>query len=177
MRGVPSGCIFACVHMESAPTAPQLPPRAPEQPFALLADRTRLRLLMLLEEGRARGRELCVGDLVEVLELPQPSVSRHLGRLRRAGWVAARRRDPWVFYSLSPQAAAGHLTRLLELCDRSLRTTGAERIADARLLDIRRRLSTFGLNLVRLDIRQDSAVHARAMDALTRYLNLRSYLA
>lgn len=134
LRGVPSGCIFACVHMESAPTAPQLPPRAPEQPFALLADRTRLRLLMLLEEGRARGRELCVGDLVEVLELPQPSVSRHLGRLRRAGWVAARRRDPWVFYSLSPQAAAGHLTRLLELCDRSAFSPDRDRLV-ARLAE------------------------------------------
>jgi ArsR family transcriptional regulator len=57
-----------------------------------------------------------VGDLVEALDLPQPTVSRHLGRLRRAGWLRASRREPWVHYALEPQAAGGRLERFLEPC-------------------------------------------------------------
>ncbi len=64
--------------------------------FRALSDATRRRLLALLLDGEA-----CVGDLVEVLGLPQPTVSRHLAHLRRAGWVAVRRDAPWVHYRLA----------------------------------------------------------------------------
>lgn len=67
--------------------------------FRALADPTRRRLVALLLAGEA-----CVGDLVEVLELPQPTVSRHLAHLRRAGWVAVRRDSPWVHYRLALHA-------------------------------------------------------------------------
>jgi ArsR family transcriptional regulator len=50
--------------------------------FRACADATRLRLLVLLSE-----RELCVCDLVDVLEMPQGKISRHLAVLRRAGLV------------------------------------------------------------------------------------------
>lgn len=52
-----------------------------------------MRLLALL-----RGDESCVGDLVQVLDLPQGTVSRHLGTLREAGLVEARRAGAWAFY-------------------------------------------------------------------------------
>lgn len=65
----------------------------PEQRFRALADPTRLRLLALLRED-----ESCVGDLVQVLDLPQGTVSRHLGTLREAGLVEARRAGAWAFY-------------------------------------------------------------------------------
>lgn len=65
----------------------------------------------------------------------------------------------------------------LDLCDRSLRATGAGRVADGRLLDIRRRLSVLGLTLMSLDVRHDSGAHTNAMDALTRALGLGSYAA
>jgi ArsR family transcriptional regulator len=60
-----------------------------------LADRTRLRLLNLLG-----GQEVCVCFLVEVLNLSQPKVSRHLAYLRRAGLVAAKREGKWMHYGM-----------------------------------------------------------------------------
>ena len=63
--------------------------------FKACADETRLRLLVLLAE-----RELCVCELVEVLEMPQGKISRHLAVLRRAGLVSDRRFGTWIYYSL-----------------------------------------------------------------------------
>lgn len=50
-----------------------------------LADETRTRILLLLEES-----ELTVGEICQVVQLPQSTVSRHLGILARQGWLAAR---------------------------------------------------------------------------------------
>jgi ArsR family transcriptional regulator len=63
--------------------------------FAALADRTRQRLLNLMN-----GREVCVCYFVEVLGQSQPKVSRHLAYLRRAGIVAARREGKWMHYRI-----------------------------------------------------------------------------
>jgi phosphoenolpyruvate carboxylase len=63
----------------------------------------------------------------------------------------------------------------LQLCDRSLRATGNELIADGRLSDVIRRVAAFGLALVRLDIRQEAARHTEAIDAITRHLGLGGY--
>lgn len=73
--------------------------------FRALADPTRLRLLNLIAE-----QEICVCYFVEVLNAPQPKISRHLAYLRRAGIVAARRDGKWMHYKLvmpqDPHAAA-----------------------------------------------------------------------
>jgi len=61
--------------------------------FAALSDRTRLRLLSLMD-----GREVCVCYFVEILGMSQPKISRHLAYLRRAGVVAARREGKWMHY-------------------------------------------------------------------------------
>lgn len=63
--------------------------------FRALADPTRLRALNLISEG-----ELCVCYLVQVLNAPQPKISRHLAYLRKAGIVAARREGKWMHYRL-----------------------------------------------------------------------------
>jgi ArsR family transcriptional regulator len=63
--------------------------------FAALADRTRLRLLNLMD-----GREVCVCYFVEILGQSQPKISRHLAYLRRAGIVAARREGKWIHYRI-----------------------------------------------------------------------------
>lgn len=63
--------------------------------FAALADSTRLRLLNLIA-----GREVCVCYFVEILEQPQPKISRHLAYLRRVGIVSARRQGKWMHYRL-----------------------------------------------------------------------------
>jgi ArsR family transcriptional regulator len=74
-----------------------------ERMFAALADRTRLRILCLLVAG-----ELCVCDLVRVLEMSQPKVSRHLAYLRRTGLVRGRKEGLWMYYKLAPARSAFH---------------------------------------------------------------------
>ncbi len=64
--------------------------------FKSLADETRLRLLMLLHSGA----EHCVCDLMHALDMPQSTVSRHLGSLKRHGWLQDRRGGIWMYYSL-----------------------------------------------------------------------------
>ena len=73
--------------------------------FKVLGDKTRLRILSLL-----LGRELCVCDLTEVLEISQPGVSQHMRRLRQVGFVHERRGGQWIYYSLNMENA---LLRLL----------------------------------------------------------------
>jgi ArsR family transcriptional regulator len=68
-----------------------------EDVFRALADRTRLRILALLGNN-----EVCVCHLHDSLGLPQPTVSRHLAYLRRAGLVAARRDGVWMHYQVTP---------------------------------------------------------------------------
>ncbi len=63
----------------------------------------------------------------------------------------------------------------LRLCFDSLVENGDELIARGRLADLLRRLSTFGLVLARLDIRQESDRHTQALGAVTRALGIGSY--
>ena len=63
----------------------------------------------------------------------------------------------------------------LELCYQSLHECGMGVIADGPLLDCLRRAVTFGLFLVRLDVRQDSTRHTMAMTEITDYLGLGRY--
>jgi ArsR family transcriptional regulator len=70
--------------------------------FAALADRTRLRLLNLMD-----GREVCVCYFVEILGQNQPKISRHLAYLRRAGVVTARREGKWMHYTIAAPSHAG----------------------------------------------------------------------
>lgn len=81
--------------------------------FKAFADETRLRILHALTRG-----ELCVCDLLEVLELPQSKVSRHLAFLREAGLVRARRKGLWKYYSLAKANGKFHagLIRCLKGC-------------------------------------------------------------
>jgi ArsR family transcriptional regulator len=61
-----------------------------------LADPIRLRILALLRNG-----EVCVCHIHEALNIPQPTASRHLAYLRRAGLVDTRRDGPWMHYSVA----------------------------------------------------------------------------
>lgn len=67
-----------------------------ENVFKALADKTRLRILALLGNN-----EVCVCHIHDSLGLPQPTVSRHLAYLRKAGLVAARRDGVWMHYQIS----------------------------------------------------------------------------
>lgn len=70
--------------------------------FAALADRTRLRLLNLMD-----GKEVCVCYFVEILGQSQPKISRHLAYLRRADIVSARREGKWMHYKIVVPKHAG----------------------------------------------------------------------
>ncbi len=70
--------------------------------FQALGDPTRLRLLNLMGD-----REICVCYFVEILDSPQPKISRHLAYLRSAGIVAARREGKWMHYRIVMPQHAG----------------------------------------------------------------------
>ena len=63
----------------------------------LLADATRLRLLLLLEQA-----ELTVAEIQEILTMGQSRISTHLAQLKRAGLVSDRRAGKNIYYGLAP---------------------------------------------------------------------------
>ena len=69
---------------------------SPDRLFKLLGDETRLRVIRLL-----MGASLTVTELKSALELPQSTISRHLGAMRRGGVVSDRREGAFVWYSLA----------------------------------------------------------------------------
>jgi ArsR family transcriptional regulator len=76
--------------------------------FRAFSDRTRLRILHVLQGG-----ELCVGDIVEILQAPQPRISRHLAYLRKAKLVTVRKSGLWSHYRLATAKTPFH-KKLLE---------------------------------------------------------------
>jgi ABC-type sugar transport system ATPase subunit len=52
-------------------------------------------------------------DQKDILDVPQPRVSRHLGHLKKAGLVVARKSGLWIHYSLAPATSTFH-RKLLE---------------------------------------------------------------
>ncbi len=62
----------------------------------LVADKTRLRILMMLDK-----KELCVCQLMAVLEISQPLVSKNVSLLLRAGFLDVRREGKMVFYKVN----------------------------------------------------------------------------
>lgn len=74
--------------------------------FAMLADATRVRIILALRDG-----EQTVGHLAESLGKATPSVSQHLAKLRMARMVVARQDGTRVFYRL----ADDHASELVEV--------------------------------------------------------------
>src|SRR2546423_4301259 len=70
--------------------------------FRLLSDKTRLNILILLSQGERNVTSLC-----EELQLPQPTVSHHLGLLRMNQVIDNRRAGKQVFYSLNGKFGIG----------------------------------------------------------------------
>ena len=76
----------------------------------LLADPTRLRLLLLLEQ-----EELSVAELQQILGMGQSRISSHLARLKRAGVVEDRRAGKNVYYGVSENGQDSRRARVAEL--------------------------------------------------------------
>lgn len=100
--------------------------------FRAFCDRTRLRVLSLLHDG-----ELCVGDIVDSLKVPQPKVSRHLAHLRKAGLVEFRKEGLWCYYSLASPQTDFH-RKLLECAITCFQEVSEIRADTARAAKIRK---------------------------------------
>lgn len=94
----------------------------------LLADPTRLRLLLLLEED-----ELSVAELQKILGMGQSRISSHLAQLKRAGVVADRRSGKNVYYGLTAKqernAARAKVSELIRVLAREMPETQRDRTA------------------------------------------------
>jgi DNA-binding transcriptional ArsR family regulator len=75
-----------------------------------LADRSRIRILKLLEGG-----ELCVCQITAVMDLAPATVSKHLSLLKTAGLLQQRRDGRWIHYRLAERALNGQTIPFLQL--------------------------------------------------------------
>ncbi len=64
--------------------------------FKVLSDETRLRIINLL-----MVKSLCVCELVEVLNLSQPKISKHIAKLRAINLVTTKKNEQYIFYSIN----------------------------------------------------------------------------
>ena len=71
-----------------------------------LADDNRTRALMCLRDG-----ELCVCQIIELLQLAPSTVSKHLDILHRAGLIESRKEGRWIYYRLAGRGRAGGRAR------------------------------------------------------------------
>ncbi|KAL0372568.1 UNVERIFIED_CONTAM: Phosphoenolpyruvate carboxylase 4 [Sesamum calycinum] len=78
--------------------------------------------------------------------------------------------DSWDYYETSEQ-----LLEPLLLCYDSLQSCGSGILADGRLADLIRRVATFKMVLMKLDLRQESGRHSETLDAITQYLDMGTY--
>lgn len=90
--------------------------------FKALAEPARLQILNAL-----RGGELTVGELVDVTELGQANVSKHLQLLHTLNFVSRRKEGLYVYYALADK-------RVFQLCDIMCGRLGAEMTARRKLL-------------------------------------------
>ena len=94
----------------------------------LLADPTRLRLLLLLEE-----EELSVAELQQILGMGQSRISSHLAQLKRAGVVTDRRAGKNVYYgagkSVGRNGARGRVQQIIETLACEIPETARDRTA------------------------------------------------
>ena len=65
------------------------------QIYRALSEQMRLRILLLLTQG-----ELCVCDIMAVLEEPQSKVSRHIAYLKNSGLIQGKRVGTWMHYNI-----------------------------------------------------------------------------
>ena len=80
-----------------------------------LADESRTRTLMLLRRG-----ELCVCQIIEMLELAPSTVSKHMAVLHQARLVESRKQGRWIYYRLADADAPRRVLDAIEWAQRSL---------------------------------------------------------
>ena len=71
--------------------------------FKAVSSPVRVQMLDIL--SRHAG-QVCVCDIESQFDLSQPTISHHLGVLRKAGLVESEQRGLWAFYFVRPEALA-----------------------------------------------------------------------
>jgi len=102
-----------------------------------LADDHRTRALMCLRDG-----ELCVCQIIGLLELAPSTVSKHLDILHRAGLVESRKEGRWIYFRLAGPDAPEAAREALRWVRRSLAkdpqiARDAARLKAIRKMDVR----------------------------------------
>ncbi|HIJ90473.1 MAG: metalloregulator ArsR/SmtB family transcription factor [Desulfobulbaceae bacterium] len=104
-------CLCRIIHQDRVERASQaMPPNRETDRLSLLfkalADQSRIKMLMALEQG-----EMCVCDLAAFLGVSESAVSHQLRMLRQLTLVANRREGPVLYYRL----ADAHVSQLVRL--------------------------------------------------------------
>ena len=85
--------------------------------FKALSDKNRLLILDMLSCG-----EMCACDIMDGLELTQPTISHHMKILQQAGLVIGDKKGKWMVYSINTSKVEElcgfmkHLTSFKEKC-------------------------------------------------------------
>lgn len=104
--------------------------------FKALADEGRLRILRSVDQA-----ELSVAELVQALEMPQSTVSRHLKPMREAGLVSARRDGTSVYYNRGDLFRDASFAQILNERLKDIPVANRDAAAVERVLDLRRNRS------------------------------------
>ncbi len=104
--------------------------------FKALADEGRLRILRSVDQA-----ELSVAELVQALEMPQSTVSRHLKPMREAGLVASRRDGTSVYYNRGELFRDASFAKILSERLKDIPVANRDASEVERVLDLRRRKS------------------------------------
>ena len=104
--------------------------------FKALADEGRLRILRSIDQA-----ELSVAELVQALEMPQSTVSRHLKPMREAGLVSARRDGTSVYYNRGDLFRDAAFAQILSERLKEIEVAHRDAAAVERVLDLRRKKS------------------------------------
>src|SRR5438105_4124191 len=114
-----------------------------------LADPTRSRILLLLE-----NTELTVGEICSVMQLPQSTVSRHLKILSDEGWIGVRDSGASRFYTLRPSRLDPFAKRLWQVVREQVSSGSTAQ------QDMRRRESVLNVRRVKMQSFFSSAAPA-----------------
>jgi phosphoenolpyruvate carboxylase len=145
--------------------------------------RTTLREMQSELSLHAASDEL-LGKVHDGCKEPYREILRGLGEQLDAtlAWTARELRairggvaEAPILHTAQPLIHSSELLEPLMLIHRSLCASGYANIADGSVKDTIRRVQSFGLSLLPLDIRQDSAKHTEALDAITQHLQLGAY--
>lgn len=96
-----------------------------------LAEENRLRILLALN-----SKELCVCQLIELLELAPSTVSKHMSILRQARLVSGRKEGRWMYYRSAGPEAPPEIKQALAWVRTSLDGSAAARQDACRLAQI-----------------------------------------